>query len=224
MLKESLEREKIIWVCVLFLGAMVLFHQVALAVKTPAPEPWTGPRLHELELPKAGPVAAGPSAESAEAPEANPFAVALSGKQITDLLIEAIVQIESAGNPRCVGGKGERGLMQIRQSTWNQVSRDALGQSVSFDCAFNPETNVRVGRAYLGHLQQFLRKRRDQWQADERSLLLACYNAGPNAVRKAGFNIDNLPESVQSYARRGSGLHGFLMKQERIKASRTAGR
>lgn len=132
--------------------------------------------------------------------------------QATELLIDAIIQIESHGHPEMVGGLGERGLMQIRESTWKEVTRKHFGETLSFDRAFDPDLNRQVGRYYLGDLQVYLYKNRGRWRSDLRSLLLACYNAGPERVRKSGFNLENLPKTVQSYASRGSALHDWYLE------------
>lgn len=138
---------------------------------------------------------------------------ALNLEQATELLIDAIIQIESHGNAKMVGEMGERGLMQIRENTWKEVTRKHLGGEISFDRAFEPELNRRVGRYYLGDLQVFLYANRQAWKSDLRSLLLACYNAGPERVRRSGFNLRQLPKSVQSYAARGSALHDWYMEE-----------
>lgn len=132
----------------------------------------------------------------------------------TEKLIDAIIQIESHGNPDMVGSVGERGLMQIRESTWQEVTRRHFSQALPFDRAFEPDLNRQVGSLYLGDLQRFLYQHRKQWRSDLRSLLLACYNAGPDRVLKAGFQLKRLPKSVQSYAARGSALHDWYLNTE----------
>lgn len=127
---------------------------------------------------------------------------------IPESLVAAIVMVESSGNPRVVGQSGERGLMQIKRETWDAVTRNALGAVVPFDCAFDPETNVRVGVAYLEELRAFLAPFRSQWQSDELTLLLACYNAGPTSVRAAEFDVDRLSEQQRGYVERVKALDG----------------
>ena len=135
-------------------------------------------------------------------------------RRATDLLVDAIVQIESQGNPEKVGGVGERGLMQIRESTWREVTTRHYGEPVSFDRAFEPGLNRQVGRWYLGYLQAFLYRHQSRWRSDLRSLLLASYNAGPDRVRLAHFDLRRLPQSVQSYAERGSNLHDWYLQKD----------
>lgn len=135
-------------------------------------------------------------------------------QQATEKLVDAIIQIESHGNPNMVGSVGERGLMQIRESTWQQVTQKHFGQVINFDRAFEPELNRQVGSLYLGDLQSYLYQNRTKWRSDLRSLLLASYNAGPERVRKAGFQMKRLPKSVQSYAERGAALHDWYLSED----------
>ncbi|MDF3129942.1 lytic transglycosylase domain-containing protein [Kiritimatiellaeota bacterium B1221] len=131
----------------------------------------------------------------------------------TEKLLDAIIQIESHGDPQMVGGVGERGLMQIRESTWKEVTEKHFDEKIPFDRAFEPELNRKVGRYYLGDLQVYLYAHRAKWKSDLRSLLLASYNAGPDRVRKSGFNLKRLPTTVQSYAERGSALHDWYLSE-----------
>lgn len=133
---------------------------------------------------------------------------------VADLLVEAIIQVESAGDPLKIGTLGERGLMQIKPETWRQVTRRVWGTSKSFDAAFDPELNVRVGRAYLVELQRFLVEHRSEWKSDERALLLACYNVGPNRVKRAKFDVERLPAPVRDYVQRAAALHDFYLAEQ----------
>lgn len=136
---------------------------------------------------------------------------------VTELLVETVVQIESAGNPLTVGSAGERGLMQIMPGTWQDTTRNLYGQPVSFSLAFNPALNREVGTGYLAQLHKFLLDHRGRWRSDERSLLLACYNAGPNRVLEAGFDVRRLPASTRDYVQRASTLHDALLKDHALK-------
>lgn len=154
--------------------------------------------------------------QQAVAPLPEPTRPALDQRLIADLLIESIIQIESAGNPRMVGSRGERGLMQIMPRTWAEVTQRHFGGRIPFSRAFEPDLNRRVGAAYLNDLQDFLARHRHQWKADERALLLACYNAGPDRVRQAGFDLRRLPASTRDYVQRGAALHEALLADNDI--------
>ena len=87
---------------------------------------------------------------------------------VNPALVRAVIQAESAFNPRARSHKGAMGLMQLMPAT-------AADFSV-FD-PYDPRENIRAGVAYL---KQLLVK-----YADE-ALALAAYNAGPAAVARYG--------------------------------------
>ena len=101
--------------------------------------------------------------------------------------------------------------MQIKHATWKQVTRSLFGHTLPFDQAFDPEVNRRVGKAYLAKLHIFLKVNKGRWRSDERSLLLACYNAGPARVTEAGFYTEDLPSSTRSYVERATAMHEYYL-------------
>lgn len=128
-----------------------------------------------------------------------------------DTFIYALIQIESGGNTLAVGSKGERGLMQIKQDTWNEVSGRLFGRPVSFEQAFDPSVNKKVGQSYLMELERFLDLNASRMKSDKRSVLLAAYNAGPGGVEKAGFDLRRMSASVQDYVCRVSAIHDLYL-------------
>ena len=161
-------------------------------------------------------------------PEAGPCSawsassVEPASTDVCRLLVEAIVELESAGNPRQVGRRGERGLMQVKAETWLEQTRRLFGRPLSFEQAFDPGLNRRVGLAYLRHLRGFLAEHRARWQGDERALLLACYNAGPGRVAAAGFDVRRLPATTRDYVQRAQALHECI-RAERLAQAGGAG-
>lgn len=137
---------------------------------------------------------------------------AVDTKVVADRLVDAIIQVESGGDPAKVGRHGERGLMQIRAGTWRDMTIRLYGTAIPFDQAFDPELNRRVGTAYLAFLQERLAVRQAEWKTDERSLLLAAYNAGPARLRQSGFNLANMPRQTRDYVERASALHDRLLE------------
>jgi Transglycosylase SLT domain/Domain of unknown function (DUF4124) len=92
--------------------------------------------------------------------------------------VRAVIQAESAFNPRARSLKGAMGLMQLMPET-------AAAYRVAN--AYDPAENIRAGVAYL----KTLMTRYD----NDVSLALAAYNAGPRAVDKYGRTVPPYKET-----------------------------
>ena len=157
--------------------------------------------------------ALGPSKFDSQDGRSDPLSSRMSPRRRSELLIDAVVMVESGGDPSRVGKHGERGLMQIKRSTWDQITLERFDGPLPYDRAFDPVLNRRVGRSYFGQIHAFLQRHRSGWKSDERSLLLGCYNAGPRRMIEASFDPKNLPSSSQSYIERVGALHDFYLVQ-----------
>jgi soluble lytic murein transglycosylase-like protein len=92
--------------------------------------------------------------------------------------VRAVIQAESAFNPRALSVKGAMGLMQLMPQT---------ARAYGVLNPFNAAENIRAGVAYLRSLL-------DRFNQDE-SLALAAYNAGPAAVEKYGRSVPPYKET-----------------------------
>lgn len=104
---------------------------------------------------------------------------AASRYSLDPLLIKAIILTESAFNVRAVSQRGAQGLMQLMPDT----ARNLFVRN-----PFDPHENIVGGSRYLRSLLDIF---------DENLVLsLAAYNAGPNAVMRAG-GVPNSQETRQ---------------------------
>ncbi len=107
-----------------------------------------------------------------------------SRAEISPKLIHAVIEAESHYEPKAVSSRGAIGLMQLLPSTAKR-----FGASDPFD----PAQNVSAGTAYLKWLMGFF----DQ----DLELVLAAYNAGEQAVVRAGRKIPPYAET-QAYVKK----------------------
>ena len=105
-------------------------------------------------------------------------------------LVRAVIQAESAFNPRAVSSKGAMGLMQLMPAT--AAEHGVLDP-------FNPAENIRAGVRYLKQLLDSYSGRVE--------LALAAYNAGPGAVKKYGGRVPPYRET-QNYVSRIQNTQG----------------
>jgi soluble lytic murein transglycosylase-like protein len=118
--------------------------------------------------------------------------------QVDPKLVHAIIQVESAYNPRAVSRKGAQGLMQLIPST---AVRFGVQNS------FNPRQNIEGGVTYLRYLLDLF--------GGDVPLSVAAYNAGENAVLRKG-GIPRYKETV-NYVEHVTSLYGssdaFFLKK-----------
>jgi hypothetical protein len=98
--------------------------------------------------------------------------------ELEPALVKAVVECESHFDPQAVSSRGAQGLMQLMPAT-----QATLGVTDAFD----PWHNIEAGVRYLASLQQTF--------GTHVSLLLAAYNAGPQAVIDAGYEVPPFAET-----------------------------
>jgi hypothetical protein len=114
--------------------------------------------------------------------------------RIPPALVRAVMATESNFNPRALSNKGAQGLMQLMPET---------AAEMFVNDAFDPKQNIHGGVRYLRVLANIFNG--DMVQ------IVAAYNAGPEAVRRAG-GIPVIAET-QEYVRRVLRLY-FSYKNE----------
>jgi hypothetical protein len=110
--------------------------------------------------------------------------------EVNPRLIHAIILTESGGDPKAVSAKGAKGLMQLMDST-----AEEMGVTDSLDA----RQNIHGGAKYLRQLL-------DVFDGNVR-LALAAYNAGPGAVSKYN-GVPPYPETTNYVEKVLARLHG----------------
>lgn len=91
------------------------------------------------------------------------------------LMLLALIEHESRFDPRAVGPRGARGLMQIRPFVGRAQARRLELAWRGPDMLFHPVANVRIGVSYLA---------RQLHAFGSPELALAAYNLGPTRLRR----------------------------------------
>ena len=108
--------------------------------------------------------------------------------------VKAVVNQESGFNPNATSKCGAMGLMQLMPST---------AQGLGVTNAYDAEQNIEGGTKYLKGLM-------DRFD-NNKSLALAAYNAGPNAVKKYG--------GIPPYQETQNYVKNVLGKYEKMKGA-----
>lgn len=113
---------------------------------------------------------------------------------VDENLIYAIIKNESKFNPNAISSSKAKGLMQIMDSTVEDVVNGIEELEYVLIDVFDPETNIHLGINYMSKL---LKK-----YNNITSLAVAAYNAGfgnvdkwieQGIIKKDGSNIENIP-------------------------------
>ncbi len=113
--------------------------------------------------------------------------------QLPAALLHAIVQVESAYNPKAVSPKGAVGLMQLMPATAKRYG--VINRT-------DPIANLKGGAHYLRDLLSLF--------SGDLALALAAYNAGEHAVKKYGNRIPPYRET-KNYVRKVKKLYNKLL-------------
>ena len=119
-----------------------------------------------------------PEAAARSGPYRDHVRVAAAKYNLPEALILAVMAVESNFNPRAISDKGAIGLMQLMPKTADELQ---------VADAWDPAQNIEGGSRYLRLMANLY--------AGDMVRMLAAYNAGPEAVRRAGDAVPNIPET-----------------------------
>ncbi|MCK9930939.1 transglycosylase SLT domain-containing protein [Frankia sp. Mgl5] len=94
--------------------------------------------------------------------------------------LAAQARVESSFDPAAVSHAGARGMMQFLPTTWAEFGIDGSGDGRADP--LEPRDAIVSAANYEAHLAEAVA----DLPGDRTSLVLAAYNAGPDAVRAAG--------------------------------------
>jgi Transglycosylase SLT domain len=130
-------------------------------------------------------------------------------------LLKALIVTESGFDATAVSPKGAVGLMQIMPVTAERYGLTGDRKTSLQKKLADPGTNIKTGTRYLRYLLNLFAGRLD--------LALAAYNAGEGAVRRAGNQIPDYPET-QNYVKTVMQLYGMLKPPSMAAAGPSTGR
>ncbi|HSN14612.1 MAG TPA: lytic transglycosylase domain-containing protein, partial [Anaeromyxobacteraceae bacterium] len=115
-------------------------------------------------------------------------------------LLQALMREESALDPQVISAAGAIGLTQLMPTTASAVARRLGMGAISASSLMDPQTNIRIGAAYLGELLARYGR--------QPALALAAYNAGSGAVARwlqarGAMELDEFVEEIPIDETRG---------------------
>ncbi|MEX0920191.1 MAG: transglycosylase SLT domain-containing protein [Candidatus Pacearchaeota archaeon] len=117
--------------------------------------------------------------------------------------IKEIIRVESGFDSNAVSNRGARGLMQLMEGTFKERSREIYDKSLSFDKAFDPEVNIRVGIHHLLWINQYAERRHPQWNEldnyEKMRAVKSAYNAGAFRMASRDWDIKRAPLETRRY-------------------------
>ena len=116
-------------------------------------------------------------------------------------LLKAVIAVESGFDADAVSPKGAVGLMQLMPATAQRFGVSASAKKAVEQQLADPAINIPAGARYLHYLMDMFPGRLD--------LVLAAYNAGEGAVKKAGKAIPPFKET-RNYVKAVMGIYDQL--------------
>lgn len=125
---------------------------------------------------------------------------------MTELLLAAMIMVESGGNVNVIGRNGERGPLQIQARVVQEVNR-AYQTNYQFPRdVIHTLTAKRIAKLYMYHCSCQYKKRTGRWP-DTRTQL-AFWNGGPFGEKKWRAKRYAAKVLKQAYRRTSHGKNG----------------
>jgi soluble lytic murein transglycosylase-like protein len=105
-------------------------------------------------------------------------------------LLLAVMQVESGFNPTARSSQGALGLMQVQPFSGQLMARELGIEWRGASTLLDPESNVRIGAAYLARMNETFQ---------DINLSLAAYNVGPGRLQEI---LDQGKRPTGVYARK----------------------
>lgn len=123
---------------------------------------------------------------------------------IDPLFVFAIIKAESNFDEKVVSSSGAVGLMQLMETTAEEIAEDLELEYKKGETLYNPEMNIMLGVNYYSRLLKLYN--------NDSSLALAAYNAGignvdnwieNEVIQDDGSDIENIPfNETNNYVRK----------------------
>ena len=123
---------------------------------------------------------------------------------VDPLIIFSIIKAESGFDSQIVSKKGAIGLMQLMETTAEEIAEDLEVEYKKGETLYNPEMNIKLGVNYYAQLLKIY--------DNDNSLALAAYNAGignvdnwikNEVIQDDGSDIENIPfNETNNYVRK----------------------
>lgn len=114
---------------------------------------------------------------------------------ITREVLDAVKFVESSNNPNRTSPKGARGLYQIMEGTWYDMTKQ------SYDLAYDARLNEQVAVDYFEWIEKTLRT----WRHGEEptlEMILAAWNGGIGRLKRNQYNVNAMPSETREFVRK----------------------
>ena len=137
--------------------------------------------------------------------------------------VAAVIMAESSFRPEAKSAASARGLMQLLNGTASDRAKDLGIQGFTFDMAYDPAMNIRLGCAHLKYLTELF--------GDDLTTVMVAYNIGEGNVKRnwltnsaissdgRTIQFDHIPDApdeikkVKEYVRVVTENYGIYQKQ-----------